>query len=425
MRWARDPLRRCLRGGGLELPVLAEETRSALAALLPVEASTANPVDMPARRRRAATGASCRRAGRSRHRRRDRPLRPTRRGRDGGCRRRDQRCRREKPGQPNPCSQSILASEGAPATLRRPPRFPLSPIRRLRRGRSDGRRSEPTGCAGRRERFRHSRNRSRCGGGRCRRALSMPAKPGWAQEAGHCSRRTAFPWSPSARPQRPTRLLQPPRARLPVVVKAATAGAHKTETGGVALDLPGPTRSARRQSESGAPHRAADDPRRRRAARRRCPRSGLRPARRVRARGVHAELIGDAQFRATPLTDVDADELVEAGKAGRLVAGFRGRRRPTRRRWPTSCTGCPGWQTTCPSSRSSTSTPCSAFPTAPLPSMPASGSPAHRAVGGEDLVARWCPRHESNLRTRFRKRAVLGSQRGFAACAAPLAARHP
>ena len=40
--------------------------------------------------------------------------------------------------------------------------------------------------------------------------------------------------------------------------------------------------------------------------------------------GVFAELIGDAGFRLAPLTDVDADELVHGGKAGRLVAGFRG-----------------------------------------------------------------------------------------------------
>jgi acyl-CoA synthetase (NDP forming) len=40
--------------------------------------------------------------------------------------------------------------------------------------------------------------------------------------------------------------------------------------------------------------------------------------------GVLAELIGEAQFRLAPLTDVDADELVRGGKAGRLVAGFRG-----------------------------------------------------------------------------------------------------
>ena len=40
--------------------------------------------------------------------------------------------------------------------------------------------------------------------------------------------------------------------------------------------------------------------------------------------GVFAELIGDATFRIAPLTDVDAEELVTAGKAGRLVRGFRG-----------------------------------------------------------------------------------------------------
>jgi len=40
--------------------------------------------------------------------------------------------------------------------------------------------------------------------------------------------------------------------------------------------------------------------------------------------GVLAELIGEAHFRLAPLTDVDADELVYEGKAGRLVAGFRG-----------------------------------------------------------------------------------------------------
>ena len=40
--------------------------------------------------------------------------------------------------------------------------------------------------------------------------------------------------------------------------------------------------------------------------------------------GVFAELIGDAAFRIAPLTDIDAEELVTTGKAGRLVKGFRG-----------------------------------------------------------------------------------------------------
>ena len=51
--------------------------------------------------------------------------------------------------------------------------------------------------------------------------------------------------------------------------------------------------------------------------------------------GVLAELIGDAAFRIAPLTDVDAEELVTGGKAGRLVARLprraAGRRRGARR----------------------------------------------------------------------------------------------
>ena len=40
--------------------------------------------------------------------------------------------------------------------------------------------------------------------------------------------------------------------------------------------------------------------------------------------GVLAELIGGAEFRIAPLTDLDADELVQGGKAGSLVRGFSG-----------------------------------------------------------------------------------------------------
>jgi acyl-CoA synthetase (NDP forming) len=112
---------------------------------------------------------------------------------------------------------------------------------------------------------------------------------------------------------------------FPVVVKTATAGAHKTESGGVALNL-------------------ADDA----AVRSAVDRIGLpvlvQPMVRGGAEllagvvqdpvfgplvafgpgGVFAELIGQAQFQLAPLTDLDARELVRGGKAGRLVAGFRG-----------------------------------------------------------------------------------------------------
>jgi acyl-CoA synthetase (NDP forming) len=40
--------------------------------------------------------------------------------------------------------------------------------------------------------------------------------------------------------------------------------------------------------------------------------------------GTLAELIGAAAFRLAPLTDSDADELVQGGKVGRLLSGFRG-----------------------------------------------------------------------------------------------------
>ncbi len=111
----------------------------------------------------------------------------------------------------------------------------------------------------------------------------------------------------------------------PAVVKTAEAGAHKTESGGVALDL----------QDADAVHAAA--------TRIGCPvivqpmiSSGVEllagvaqdpvfgPLVAFGPGGVFAELIGDAHFRLTPLTDIDADELVGSGKAGRLVAGFRG-----------------------------------------------------------------------------------------------------
>lgn len=111
----------------------------------------------------------------------------------------------------------------------------------------------------------------------------------------------------------------------PVVVKTAEPGAHKTERGALALDLPDEA-----------------------AVREACRRIGgpvvVQPMVRARTEllagvvqdpvfgplvafgpgGVFAELIGEAQFRIAPLTDTEAKELVETGKAGRLVRGYRG-----------------------------------------------------------------------------------------------------
>ncbi len=112
---------------------------------------------------------------------------------------------------------------------------------------------------------------------------------------------------------------------FPVVVKTAAAGAHKTEVGGVALDL-GDEHAVREAAEriggavivqpmikSGAELLAGvvQDP-------------VFGPLVAFGPGGILAELIGEAAFRIAPLTDMDAEELVASGKAGRLVRGFRG-----------------------------------------------------------------------------------------------------
>jgi acyl-CoA synthetase (NDP forming) len=113
---------------------------------------------------------------------------------------------------------------------------------------------------------------------------------------------------------------------FPVVVKSAAAGAHKTESGGVALNLVDEAEVRAAVERIGAPvivqpmvtggaellAGAVQDP-------------VFGPLVAFGPGGVLAELIGQAQFRLAPLTDRDAKELVRAGKAGRLVAGFRGK----------------------------------------------------------------------------------------------------
>ena len=112
---------------------------------------------------------------------------------------------------------------------------------------------------------------------------------------------------------------------FPVVVKSAVAGAHKTETGGVALDL-GDDAAVREAAERiGAPvvvqqmvkggtellAGVVQDP-------------TFGPLVAFGPGGVLAELIGEAGFRIAPLTDADAEELLSQEKTGLLVAGYRG-----------------------------------------------------------------------------------------------------
>jgi acyl-CoA synthetase (NDP forming) len=112
---------------------------------------------------------------------------------------------------------------------------------------------------------------------------------------------------------------------FPAVVKTARAGAHKTESGGVAIGLEdeGAVRAAAERigppvlvqpMASGVELLAGvvQDP-------------VFGPLVAFGPGGVMAELIGGAAFRVAPLTDVDASELVLGGKAGELVRGFRGR----------------------------------------------------------------------------------------------------
>ena len=112
---------------------------------------------------------------------------------------------------------------------------------------------------------------------------------------------------------------------FPVVVKTAVAGAHKTETGGIALDLTSDDAVRSAVERIGGPvilqsmisggtellAGLVQDP-------------VFGPLVAFGPGGVLAELIGEASFRIAPLTDVDAEELVTAGKAGVLVRGFRG-----------------------------------------------------------------------------------------------------
>jgi acetyl coenzyme A synthetase (ADP forming)-like protein len=112
---------------------------------------------------------------------------------------------------------------------------------------------------------------------------------------------------------------------FPVVVKTAEAGAHKTESGGVHLDLRDGESVVRAAAQIGAPvvvqsyvnegaellAGAIQDP-------------VFGPLVAFGPGGVFAELIGSSRLALAPLTDVDAAELVASGKAGRLVAGWRG-----------------------------------------------------------------------------------------------------
>jgi len=111
----------------------------------------------------------------------------------------------------------------------------------------------------------------------------------------------------------------------PVVVKTAEPGAHKTESGGVHVDLRDADSVRRAVGAIGGPvivqqfvtggvellAGAMQDP-------------VFGPLVAFGPGGIYAELIGSTRVALAPLGDVDVDELLASGKAGKLVAGWRG-----------------------------------------------------------------------------------------------------
>jgi len=109
------------------------------------------------------------------------------------------------------------------------------------------------------------------------------------------------------------------------MVKTAAAGAHKTESGGVALDLRTPDEVVAAAERIGGPvivqplvkggtellAGIVQDP-------------TFGPLVAFGPGGTLAELIGAARFALAPLTDVDTEIAMTTGKAARLIAGWRG-----------------------------------------------------------------------------------------------------
>jgi acetate---CoA ligase (ADP-forming) len=112
---------------------------------------------------------------------------------------------------------------------------------------------------------------------------------------------------------------------FPLAVKTAVPGAHKTETGGVALGLTDEEQVRHAVARIGCPvivQAMAEGGTELLAGVTQDPVFG--PLVAFGPGGTMAELIGEAGFRIAPLTDVDARELVSTGKAGKLVRGYRG-----------------------------------------------------------------------------------------------------
>lgn len=72
--------------------------------------------------------------------------------------------------------------------------------------------------------------------------------------------------------------------------------------------------------------------------------------------GIHVEILGDVRFRITPLTELDAADLIRSIKGYRLLQGYRGHPPGDVDAIRNSCSGSHGWSKTCRKSWNSIST---------------------------------------------------------------------
>ena len=365
---------------GLELPQPGEATRAALAEVMPQEGSDANPVDLlgganaesfeqalppvladPAFEPRSCSSSPP--SGRTSTRSALRSAGPQRRR------------------TASPSSAFSSARRARRRACAASPTFPRLRIPRRRRVRSGGRPSAASGSGSRPAWCRSSSATAT----RLRPSCARRSRPadGWLD--AEQTRRLLEAYGLPVVPERvaATKAAAVEAARelgFPVVLKTAAPGAHKTEQGGIALDLVDEAAVLEAAEKIGPPFLvqpfvrggaellagAVQDP-------------VFGPLVAFGPGGVLAELIGEAQFRLAPLTDRDAGELVRSGKAGRLVAGFRGtpaRRRARSRRPPPAPLearrGAARGRGARPESR------CWRYPTAASPSTPgcASRTPA-------------------------------------------------
>lgn len=316
-------------GAGLELSELSEETRTALAAVLPAEASLANPVDMLG----SATGPTFEAAL---------PLLladprvdsvivlfvpPAMAGAEEVAASISRVLEQDPPDKP--VLAALLSAEGAPAALlkgKAPAAFFPYPESAARALGLAARRAEwlrrPAGTLVSVEGVDSDRAREIVT------SVLGDQDETWLSAADARAVLEAF-----GIPVVPERLAETEdqaaeaasELGFPVVIKTAKAGAHKTETGGVALRLTDEAAVREAVARIGLPALVqpmlesrtellagiVQDP-------------TFGPLVAFGPGGVLAELIGDATFRIAPLTDTDVLELVTTGKAGRLVAGYRG-----------------------------------------------------------------------------------------------------